>query len=64
MIVLQPKYEKSAKKEKACQPNQKTLSLIVTKLINDGRSERMLAMPEVNHIKKLRNIESLSESIS
>ena len=32
----------------------------MTKLINDGRFERMLAMPEINHIKKLRNIKSLS----
>lgn len=57
---MQPKCEKGAKKKKACQPNQKTLSLIVTKLLNDGRFERMLAMPEINHIKKWRNIKSLS----
>ena len=57
---MQPKCEKVAKKKKACQPNQNFLSLIVTKLINDGGIERMLAMPEINHIKKLRNIKSLS----
>jgi len=25
-----------------------------------GGNERMLAMPEINHIKKLRNVKSLS----
>lgn len=57
---MQPKCEKVAQIKKACQPPQNTLPLIVTKQLMVGGNERMLAMPEINHIKKLRNIKSLS----
>src|SRR5690625_6814051 len=57
---MQPKYYKLVQIQKACQPNQKNLTLIVTKQLMMGVVKGMLAMPEINHIKKLRNIKSLS----
>ncbi|GAQ19876.1 Cro/Cl family transcriptional regulator [Oceanobacillus picturae] len=57
--ILEPCNTSKAKK-KGLPAQSKSPTVNDDESINGGGIERMLAMPEVNHIKKMRNEKSLS----